>query len=530
MDVMQIQNSSVVGASPAKKQRQMVRTYAAVVRSSFKPSSSTATSSTTNASSGSFQTTAEAVTVSNVSKPRSQALDTKRTIIVVKDDLLGTNKKKQRISSNNNANNTAISSNNNSCNDVHPFLRQLDQALELEVKYRGAVQPSSKNMSSTSVGPENQDCSGNAINGATGATITSGMRDGSAHVLRCLKVWYDLPSDVFFGAVSSIDRFLAKMKAQPKHLSCIAVSAFHLGCRQYRQLQQEHQIQNISGCGDEQSLITIPDPADIVSISQSRCSPSDLLRMQNILQSKLELNPAAGPEPPITSLSFLRIMFSVCRAAALRLGLDDLFPCTDCGNPFPDHLLHQLEILACDSLSLAYRPCEVALALLTTDFQQRVAKEPRHSSALMGFVSELQKYCNIPNDSFVSCLGVVMSQLEKYNSECTVAHRQRLVWKLSNRTLRHLRPTDKLRATLPTIDETGNNVQHRTRTSSECSGASFDSLSLSSEEGYDNDGEVCMEQVQQNGNNHDDDASDVCEEEIIESERGGEGDMDVEYI
>ena len=88
-------------------------------------------------------------------------------------------------------------------------------------------------------------------------------------------------------------------------------------------------------------------------------------------------------------------MFSVCRAAAVRLGLDDLLPCTDCGNPFPDHLLHQLEILACDSNSLAYRPCEVALALLTTYFQQRVAMEPSHSSALMGFVSELQKYCNV---------------------------------------------------------------------------------------------------------------------------------------
>ena len=41
-------------------------------------------------------------------------------------------------------------------------------------------------------------------------------------------------------------------------------------------------------------------------------------------------------------------MFSVCRAAAVRLGLDDLLPCTDCGNPFPDHLLHQLEILQGD--------------------------------------------------------------------------------------------------------------------------------------------------------------------------------------
>lgn len=56
-------------------------------------------------------------------------------------------------------------------------------------------------------------------------------------------------------------------------------------------------------------------------------------------------------------------------------------------------------------------------------------------------------------ESFLGCLNVVMAQLEKYNAERTVAHRQRLVWKLSNRTLRHLRPTDKLRSTLPTIKE-----------------------------------------------------------------------------
>ena len=40
----------------------------------------------------------------------------------------------------------------------------------------------------------------------------TGMRDGSAHVLRCLKVWYDLPSDVFHTALANIDTFLAKMK------------------------------------------------------------------------------------------------------------------------------------------------------------------------------------------------------------------------------------------------------------------------------------------------------------------------------
>ena len=55
----------------------------------------------------------------------------------------------------------------------------------------------------------------------------------------------------------------------------------------------------------------------------------------------------------------------------------------------------QLEILACDSLTLGYRPAEVALALLATDFQQRAGQQPAHSSALMGFISELQKYCNV---------------------------------------------------------------------------------------------------------------------------------------
>ena len=47
------------------------------------------------------------------------------------------------------------------------------------------------------------------------------MRDGSAHVLRCLKVWYDLPSDVFHTALANIDTFLAKMKVNNFFLLCL---------------------------------------------------------------------------------------------------------------------------------------------------------------------------------------------------------------------------------------------------------------------------------------------------------------------
>jgi cyclin G2 len=53
------------------------------------------------------------------------------------------------------------------------------------------------------------------------------------------------------------------------------------------------------------------------------------------------------------------------------------------------------------------------------------------------------------------CHGAVLSVVERYNCERQTPHRQRLVWRLSQRTLRRLRPTDRLVSTLPTIDEYG---------------------------------------------------------------------------
>lgn len=298
--------------------------------------------------------------------------------------------------------------------EVHPLLGELDSLLAGEdfLPGRGEVCPSSSG-------------------------ITPGMRDGSAHVLRCLKVWYDLPSDVFHTAVSNIDTFLAKMKAQPKHLSCIAVSSFHLSCQQYQASLPEDTL-----------LLGTPEPADLVAISQSRCSASDLLRMEGILASKLGVS--EGSSMPVTPLAFLRVMSAVSRAAAARLDVSPLPRAVPA-----QHLLHQLEILACDSSILKWRPCEVALALLCTEFQHICQEFPSNTPALMGFVGELQKYCSIASSTFVTVLQEVVAILERYNGEGQVPHRQRLVWKLSNRTLRHLRPTDRLRPTLPRISEEG---------------------------------------------------------------------------
>ena len=56
------------------------------------------------------------------------------------------------------------------------------------------------------------------------------------------------------------------------------------------------------------NIVIVPEPLDLVNISQSRCSPSDLLRMRDILATKLETNPGAGPEQPITALTMLRYL------------------------------------------------------------------------------------------------------------------------------------------------------------------------------------------------------------------------------
>jgi len=316
--------------------------------------------------------------------------------------------------------------------EVHPLLGQLDSALAGESASGRGSPPTSG--------------------------ISPGMRDGSAHVLRCLKVWYDLPSDVFHTAVANIDTFLAKMKAQPKHLSCIAVSSFHLACSQYQ----------MAGGG----LVSVPDPSDLVTISQSRCSSSDLLRMESILSAKLAPpTPTASPQLPVTPLTCLRIMWAVSRAAATSL---DVSP--GLSSSPPPHLLHRLEILVCDSSTLKFRSAELALALLYTEFQ--AAATNSNTTALMGFIAELQKYCNIPSSQFMTVLNLVGIILEKYNAEGQVPHRQRLVWKLSNRTLRHLRPTDRLRATLPTIAESVPSLVHpigRCRSHSESSDDMSDS-------------------------------------------------------
>jgi cyclin G2 len=310
---------------------------------------------------------------------------------------------------------------------IQPLFEQLQEALVLETKY----QPNLQLPTST----QNDE-------------ITIGQRDGSAHVLRCLKVWYDLPSDVFFIAINLMDRFLTKMKARPKHMACISVSSFHIAAVQMAQsLDADH----------------------LVSISQCKCTGGDLKRMSEVIRNKLEWAPGTQP---ITSLTFLRLFNIMFQTAASQLGLGDLYA----SMVTESELLLRLEMVACDGNCASLRPSEVALVLLCTyldaavnrlnsNTENTVHTMPGPSSMeeppspaqqmlrLVEFAAELQKMCKISDASFFATHESVGAILSKYNAQEQTPHRQRLIWKLSSRTARLLRPTDKFTSVLPVIAE-----------------------------------------------------------------------------
>ncbi|KAF6205791.1 hypothetical protein GE061_019965 [Apolygus lucorum] len=292
-----------------------------------------------------------------------------------------------------------------------PSLAQLEEALSLEPKYLPVLQLPSHS-------PDGQE-------------VTVGVRDGTAHVLRCLKVWYDLPSDVLCVAANVMDRFLTKMKVKSRHMACISVAAFQIACR-------------YSPIGNK------PDSNEILALSQSNCTAGDLSRMEGVISSKLGISYDSAP---VTVAVFLRIFHDLLLSID---GPDQLY-----SSVVKNSEMWQLvEVIACDAACSNFRPSELALVLLCSLFDSGIAAlspPPAAPSvlAIVSYFAHLQKLCQISELKFYGCHSVVVSALNWYHAQLKLPNKQRLVWKLSNRTMKRLRPTDKLVFTLPTIDEHG---------------------------------------------------------------------------
>lgn len=249
-----------------------------------------------------------------------------------------------------------------------------------------------------------------------GDEMTMGMRDASAQVLRCLKVWYEFSSDTLFIALNIMDRFLARMRARPRHLSCIAVSSLLLATR----FQQ----------GELQAPLTA---SDLVAISQAQCSGGDVQRMCAIIGDKLGCEPAASSTRPLTAGPWLRLVLHALSEMTVPAAVD------------VRQLEMRLESVLCCGRAASVRSCELVLALLAETL-------PALPPAVL---QHLLDVCSVQEESFDVSRRLVVDLLAKYEASSSMPrrNRQRLMWRLSHRTLKQLRPTNQLLTVLPTIEE-----------------------------------------------------------------------------
>ncbi|EDW23968.1 GL23886 [Drosophila persimilis] len=245
-------------------------------------------------------------------------------------------------------------------------------------------------------------------------------------------MWYELPSDVLFSAMSLVDRFLDRMAVKPKHMACMSVASFHLAIKQ---------------------LDLKPIPAeDLVTISQCGCTAGDLERMAGVIANKLGVQMGHAP---ITSVSYLRIYYALFRNLAKEIG-GDFFKFFQQLIKL-EELENRLEILLCDVKTTVITPSTLALVLICLHLDFHIKESYTRGSPELKHVFEyilfLQQYMRIPDRVFTCGFSIVSGILSHYNGQNKAPYKQRLVWKLSSRTLRVLRPINRFSSDLPTIEE-----------------------------------------------------------------------------
>ncbi|XP_041079226.1 cyclin-G1-like isoform X2 [Polyodon spathula] len=134
-----------------------------------------------------------------------------------------------------------------------PFAIQLKALLDQEAKYQPKL------------------CGLRLIESAndSGLRMTARLRDFEIKDLLSLTRFFGFSAETFSLAVNLLDRFLAQMKVQPKHLSCVGLCCFYLAVKS---VEEERNV---------------PLASDLIRISQRRFTVSDMMRMEKIIIEKL---------------------------------------------------------------------------------------------------------------------------------------------------------------------------------------------------------------------------------------------------
>ncbi|KAL2077529.1 hypothetical protein ACEWY4_027033 [Coilia grayii] len=253
-----------------------------------------------------------------------------------------------------------------------------------------------------------------------GLRMTVKLREFEVKDLLSLTRFFGFSSETFSLAVSMLDRFLAVMKIQPKHLSCVGLCCFYIA---------------IKSSEEEKN---VPLANDLIRISQNRFTVSDMMRMEKIILEKLNWKVKAPTALHFLRLFHARIQEQVNGDSKKVLDLD--------------RLEAQLKACHCCFAFSKVKPSLLALALLALEIHE----EYEYSSAegLLEALQEIQQHLGV-KDGDLSCVRELVAKcLVEYSStRCSRPNSQRLRWIISGRTARQLKHSYYKIAHLPTIPE-----------------------------------------------------------------------------
>ncbi|NXQ32341.1 CCNG1 protein, partial [Alaudala cheleensis] len=250
-----------------------------------------------------------------------------------------------------------------------------------------------------------------------GLRMTARLRDFEVKDLLSLTQFFGFRTETFSLAVNFLDRFLSKMKVQPKHLGCVGLSCFYLA---------------VKASEEERN---VPFATDLIRISQYRFTVSDMMRMEKIILEKLCWKVKA-----ITAYQFLQLYHSF---------LHENLSCERRRYLSFERLETQLKACHCKITFSKAKPSVLALSIMALEVEEQKLLE------LTEALEFLQLHSKISNRDLTFWKELVLKCLTEYSSsKCSKPNVQKLKWIVSGRTARQLKHSYYRITHLPTIPET----------------------------------------------------------------------------
>lgn len=245
--------------------------------------------------------------------------------------------------------------------------------------------------------------------------VSAKSRDTRVEDLWGLTSFFGYSTQTFVQAVNLLDRFLTIMKVQPKHLPCIGVCCLHIAAKMVE---------------DESN---VSPTHELIRISQSKFTVSDLCRMEKIISQKLSVEPQA-----VTALTFLHLYYSAFTSSSA--GREEI--------PSIGRLEAQLKACLCRLVFSKAKPSVLALSLIAQEF------EALQSVTLLKIVQQFQRHLKISDSELLHWKELVAKCMTEYrSSECNKPDNKKLVWIVSRRTAQALQTSHFSVPALPTIPE-----------------------------------------------------------------------------